>query len=68
MPCVFSAANEVAVNSFLAGNISFLDIVTVIEHTMENHTLIAMPTLSDLFKADEQARSFASKIIREIKI
>ena len=34
MPCVFNAANEVAVGAFLKGAIHFLDIYDIIEQTM----------------------------------
>ena len=67
LPCVLNAANETAVYAFLAGNISFLDIVTISEHTMKNHQLILEPTLHDLLRADEWARCYATGVIREIK-
>ncbi len=35
MPCIMNAANEVAVNAFLAGKIGFLQMSDVVEYTME---------------------------------
>lgn len=67
LPCVYNAANEQAVYAFLAGNIAFLDIVTVIGQTMKNHQLISRPVLSELCDADAWARTFADGIILELK-
>ena len=67
MPCVFNAANEAAVNAFLSGNISFLDIFLIIEQTMKYHQVINKPILADLFAADEWARSYAAKLIKDAK-
>ncbi|MBP2654916.1 MAG: 1-deoxy-D-xylulose 5-phosphate reductoisomerase [Firmicutes bacterium] len=67
MPCVFNAANEVAVYAFLAGNISFVEITTVIQHIMYNHKTVANPTINEIFDADEWARHFARKVIDDLK-
>jgi 1-deoxy-D-xylulose-5-phosphate reductoisomerase len=37
MPCVFNAANEVAVAAFLAGDIYFLDIYDIIEEGLSDY-------------------------------
>jgi len=67
LPCVLNAANEIAVNAFLAGTISFLAITTVIERTVESHQVIFQPSLTDLCNADDWARSFADQIIQDPK-
>lgn len=65
MPCVFNAANEVAVHSFLNRNISFLDIFSVIQQTMKYHDVVLQPKLTDLFQADEWSRAYAAKLVSE---
>ena len=47
-PCVMNAANEVAVETFLNGNISFMDIPRWIEQAMQKIAYIACPTLEQL--------------------
>ena len=58
-PCVFNAANEVAVNEFLMGNIKFLMIDDVIESVMNNHKMIENPTLEQIIEIDNLARQEA---------
>jgi 1-deoxy-D-xylulose-5-phosphate reductoisomerase len=62
-PCVFNAANEAAVNAFLAGEIGFPDIAALIGRALAAHTATAAPTLGDLCAADAWARSFVASII-----
>lgn len=54
---VFNAANEVAVDQFLAGRIPFLEIARVTAQVLETHQLINRPTLDQLLTADQWARS-----------
>ena len=53
MPCVFNAANELAVKRFLNGEIKFLDIADFIESKMSAHEVIADPTLEQIIKTGE---------------
>jgi 1-deoxy-D-xylulose-5-phosphate reductoisomerase len=53
---VMNAANEAAVASFLAGEISFTDIVPACRAVLESHTFSADPTLDELLKLDAWAR------------
>lgn len=62
MPAVLNAANEVAVEAFLAGRISFLGIPKIIEKTMSAHRLIYKPVLADVFAADAWARETAGEL------
>ncbi len=62
-PAVLNAANEVAVEAFLAGRTSFLDIAEVAEATLEawDATDPDVPTvLEDVLAADRWARSDAT--------
>ena len=63
MPCVFNAANEVAVGAFLKGAIHFLDIYDIIEQTMLKRECILEPTLEELFAEDEWARAYAASLL-----
>ncbi|MGW8314784.1 MAG: 1-deoxy-D-xylulose-5-phosphate reductoisomerase, partial [Bacteroidales bacterium] len=62
-PCILNAANEVAVEAFLAKKIGFLDIPEVIEKSLERATFIEVPVLEDYFESDRQAREVARDII-----
>ncbi len=62
MPAALNAANEVAVERFLDGKISFLQIPETICRTMEQHTSKSSPTLEDIIDADSSARTFAKSI------
>ena len=53
---VLNAANEVAVNNFLEGKISFLDIEKTVEKALSQHECINNPTLDDIFALDEETR------------
>jgi 1-deoxy-D-xylulose-5-phosphate reductoisomerase len=53
---VLNAANEAAVAAFLAGNLGFQEIVTACQEVLEQHQIIASPTLEQLLSADRWAR------------
>ncbi|MDF2924686.1 MAG: 1-deoxy-D-xylulose-5-phosphate reductoisomerase [Paenibacillaceae bacterium] len=59
-PTVFNAANEVAVARFLQGEITFLDIETVIERTLNLHSSAENPDLEQIVAADRWARAAAA--------
>jgi 1-deoxy-D-xylulose-5-phosphate reductoisomerase len=56
-PAVYNAANEVAVEEFLAGRLPFVEIVDLIERTLNAHTVGNVTTLDDVEQADVWARS-----------
>ena len=62
LPCTFNAANEVAVNAFLRGQIKFLQIYDVIEETMIRSDAF-IPTFENLLEADRAARVLAEQYI-----
>ena len=62
-PCIMNAANEVAVEAFLAKKIGFLGIPDVIENTLGKSSFIKAPVLEDYFKSDLQARRVAKEQI-----
>jgi 1-deoxy-D-xylulose-5-phosphate reductoisomerase len=62
MPAALSAANEMAVASFLERRIKFMDIPAVIEATMEAHTTEACSSIEAVLEADRWARSHAEQL------
>ncbi len=61
-PAVMAAADEVAVERFIAGEIGFLDVPTVIEAVMEEHRPVADPDLEAILEADARARAQARAV------
>ncbi len=58
-PAVLSAADEVAVELFLAEKIGFPDIAAVVARTLDCHEVISYPSIEDIFAADTWARETA---------
>ena len=61
--CVFSAANELAVAAFLAGEIRFTDIDRVIDSVLQTVSLREPDTLAAVQLLDANAREAAGKQI-----
>jgi 1-deoxy-D-xylulose-5-phosphate reductoisomerase len=53
---VLNAANEAAVDEFLAGRIKFVNIVELIEHCLNKHSVKTTVSLEELLEADAWAR------------
>jgi 1-deoxy-D-xylulose-5-phosphate reductoisomerase len=60
-PCVFNAANEVAVEAFLEGRLPFLGIADLVAETLEAVEGVPARDLDELIAADEQARRLAQR-------
>ncbi|MDP2661780.1 MAG: 1-deoxy-D-xylulose-5-phosphate reductoisomerase [Dehalococcoidia bacterium] len=58
---VLNAVDEVAVQRFLAGEISFLDISRLVERVLDRHQAQAEPDLETILDADHWAREQARK-------
>ena len=56
---VMNAADEVAVELFLAGKIGFLDIARVVGGTMEKHDPTPTPSLEEIYAVNAEARETA---------
>lgn len=54
---VLNAANEAAVERFLAGQIRFTDIVTATKRVLQSHDFSPQPTLEELMRLDRWART-----------
>ena len=61
-PAWLSAANEVAVETFLAGGVKWTQIATIIESTMQHHDGQIPTSVEDIFEADRRARAFAHQV------
>jgi len=53
---VFNAANEAAVEQFLAGRIKFVNILELIEYCLNKHETSIEVSLEELLEADRWAR------------
>jgi 1-deoxy-D-xylulose-5-phosphate reductoisomerase len=60
LPAVLNAANEVAVDAFLNGRSSFVQIWKTVERVMKAHSVTAHPSLEALVDADTWARASAT--------
>ncbi len=61
-PAVLSAADEVAVELFLAGRIGFPDITALVSGTLDKHEVVEHPTLEQILEADAWARETARAV------
>jgi len=59
MACIVNAANEIAVDAFLRGEIGFLEMSDLIETCMQRVTFINQPTLDDYIETDTETRKIA---------
>jgi len=64
-PTILNAANEVAVDAFLNGQIGFTAIARVIEQTLEQTSVRDADTLSTIFDDDVAARETARRIAQQ---
>jgi 1-deoxy-D-xylulose-5-phosphate reductoisomerase len=60
-PCVFNAANEIAVAAFLERRLPFLGIADVVEETLEQASGEPARDLDELIEADAEARKIAER-------
>ena len=67
-PCILNASDEVAVEAFLAGRISFTGIAEVIDHTLEALPGAPVRSFDDLFDADAAAREHARGLIEGLAV
>ncbi|MFO7291825.1 MAG: 1-deoxy-D-xylulose-5-phosphate reductoisomerase [Actinomycetes bacterium] len=63
-PCVLNAADEVAVEAFLAGQIGFLAIVDVVAETLQRAAWEPeLTSVDQVLAADAEARALASELV-----
>ena len=61
VPAIYNAANEVAVERFLAREIRYLEISQIIEHCVTHIASPSCPSLDQLFQIDIETRDIAQK-------
>lgn len=66
LPAVLNAANEIAVEAFLTGDIGFPEIPRVIEQVMNAHHAAVSLTLDSILEADRWAREQAETLTKKI--
>jgi len=64
LPCVFNAANEVAVAAFLEGRLPFLAIAEVVADALAASDGVAAHDLDELVAADAEARRHAEEALK----
>jgi 1-deoxy-D-xylulose-5-phosphate reductoisomerase len=62
-PTILNAANEVAVDGFMAGKIGFLDIARTVEDTLAATDRLPLATLDDVLEVDAIARRAACALV-----
>ena len=69
LPAIFNASNEVAVQAFIDGQISFTDIFKIVSQSVDHLRATAAKTLRDLedvSAAEDDARSKASELVKKV--
>jgi 1-deoxy-D-xylulose-5-phosphate reductoisomerase len=64
-PAVLNAANEIAVDAFLAGKIGFLTIADIVKHTLDALASVAIDHLDVVFDVDARARHCARQAVAQ---
>lgn len=65
-PTTLNASNEVAVQSFLTGEIGFLDIASVVEECLNLAQVVELAQIEDIFECDRLSREIARTVIASI--
>ena len=66
-PAVLNAANEIAVEGFLQGQLSFINIARIVADTLEKHEVAELDSLEHVQQLDTKAREVALKLIRSTR-
>ena len=67
-PTALNAANEIAVEAFLDGRISFTGISTVIAAVLDESPAMRLDSLADVLAADACARSTARRVVEKMAL
>lgn len=62
-PAVLSAANEIVVDAFLAGQLKWADIAGLLEKVLNKHSVFMPVTVDDVLAADAEGRRLAQEEI-----
>jgi 1-deoxy-D-xylulose-5-phosphate reductoisomerase len=64
-PAVLSAANEVVVDAFLAGQLKWAEIAVLLEKVLNQHSVFMPTGVDDVLLADSEGRRLAKKEIAQ---
>ena len=64
LPVVLNAANELAVSAFLDNKIKYLDIIKIVELTLDKHIRSDPKSVEDIISIDNETRTKASEEIK----
>jgi len=64
MPCILNAANEIAVATFLKGQIGFNEMPELIEACMDKVGFVQKPSYEDYIATDEETRIVATEMVK----
>jgi 1-deoxy-D-xylulose-5-phosphate reductoisomerase len=65
IPCIMNAANEIAVDAFLNGQLGFLEMSEMIEKTITKVGYVPHPDFDSLIQTDNEARHIAKEMIKK---
>jgi 1-deoxy-D-xylulose-5-phosphate reductoisomerase len=63
LPIAFNAANEVARNAFIAGEISFVRIFEILEQVIQQTTVEDVDSLQKIYEIDQKTRTRAQALL-----
>jgi 1-deoxy-D-xylulose-5-phosphate reductoisomerase len=63
LPSVLNASNEILVNEFLQGKVSFSQIPLILKQVLDSHELILEPTIEQILDSDSWARKQTKEIL-----
>jgi 1-deoxy-D-xylulose-5-phosphate reductoisomerase len=66
-PCTMNAANEVAVQAFLNGQLRYVDIHALVSETIEKTVAISNPSLDDYMEIDKISRRNAVETLGKLR-
>lgn len=66
MPCILNAANEVAVEAFLQGKLTFTAMPDLIGETMQQVAFVGRPSMDDFIETDRVSREFAWNYLNKL--
>ena len=68
LPCAMNAANEIAVDAFLSGNIGFMQMTELIEEIMSDTVFMQKPGIKELEETDRNSRMAAMEYIKKTDV
>jgi 1-deoxy-D-xylulose-5-phosphate reductoisomerase len=61
--CTLNAADEIAVEAFLQGNIGFLSIYEIVSETLSKMPVCSPRTVGDILEIDRESRAMARELV-----